>query len=83
MTDDRIMDLLMEMHESLGALHSKLDGHIKALDEHEQADDREHARIAELEAVKNRMTGAWPIILIAVSVVSSLVTLLGAAWAKQ
>lgn len=82
--DDKHLGILLEVKESLGSLHSKVDNHTSSLEKHEEEDDEAHknitSRLGSLEETRTKVLGAWLVLLFAVGIVSSLVTMLAHAW---
>lgn len=78
--EDKHLEILLDVRESLGSLHSKIDSHGKLLDEHKKDDDLAHMRIDSLEETRSQVKGSYAVVVVAVGVVASLVTLVASAW---
>lgn len=78
--NDQHLTILLEMKESMGSLHAKVDALTDRLDSHEALDDEAHTRIASLETTRSEVKGGYAVLLVAVAVVTSLLTVTGYAW---
>ena len=81
--EDRHFAILLEIKESLGSLHAKVDDQERDLESHQLDDDEAHARIASLEATRSEVKGSYAVLAIGIAVVSSLLTVIAHAWVAK
>lgn len=85
--DDKHFSLLLEMSESLGSLHTKVDNVRDTLTDHKKEDEKKHhetdARVSSLESARTAVRGGYAVLVVSVAVVSTLLTALASAWAGK
>jgi len=78
--DDKHLEILLDMRESIGSLHSKMDSQKEACDEHKKDDSVAHMRINSLEETRSQAKGSYAVLVVAVGIVASLATYVASAW---
>jgi hypothetical protein len=85
--EDKLITLMLEMKQSLGGVHAKLDSYKELFEDHVNSDKTLHAelddRTTSLEGTRTKATGSWAVLGVAIAVVSCLATLLATAWAQK
>lgn len=81
--DDKYLTILMEMKQSIGSLHSKVDSQSVSLVDHIREDElvtgQIKKEISSLNETRSEAKGSYAAIIVGVAAISSLVTMLAHA----